>query len=121
MSAFLKQIRRLVDDHELEQASDSLLIELFATRRDEAAFATLLVRHGPLVLRVCRQLLDNEHDVETPSRPRSWCSSGAADWPTLPCSATGSTAWRCAWPVGCAQPTGTASANGPMTMRWSRP
>src|SRR6516225_5362546 len=40
--------------------SDRQLIERFVSCRDddgEAAFAALVARHGPMVLRVCRQLL----------------------------------------------------------------
>lgn len=45
------------------------LLERFAARRDEIAFAALLARHGPLVLGVCRRILEGEllgfrHDQE---------------------------------------------------------
>jgi RNA polymerase sigma factor (sigma-70 family) len=44
--------------------SDSELLGRFAACRDGAAFAQLVRRHGPLVLRVCRQLLQDPHDAE---------------------------------------------------------
>src|SRR5262249_57074868 len=44
--------------------SDGQLLELFARQQDQAAFATLMQRHGPLVLGVCRRILTNPHDVE---------------------------------------------------------
>lgn len=40
------------------------LLERFAVRRDEAAFAALVEMHGPLVLGVCRRVLSDPHDVE---------------------------------------------------------
>jgi RNA polymerase sigma factor (sigma-70 family) len=43
---------------------DAELLEEFVARRDEAAFATLLERHGPLVLGVCWQVLGDAHDAE---------------------------------------------------------
>jgi RNA polymerase sigma-70 factor (ECF subfamily) len=47
-----------------EQLSDAILLKRFVSRREEAAFVTLVERHGPLVQRVCRGVLRNEHDVE---------------------------------------------------------
>ena len=44
--------------------TDSELLERFISRQDEDAFETLLLRHGPMVLGVCRRLLHNEVDVE---------------------------------------------------------
>jgi RNA polymerase sigma factor (sigma-70 family) len=43
---------------------DGELLAAFVARRDEGAFATLLERHGPLVLGVCRQVLGDAHDAE---------------------------------------------------------
>jgi RNA polymerase sigma factor (sigma-70 family) len=45
-------------------ATDSQLLELFNQQRDEAAFESLLHRHGPMVLGVCRRVLGNEPDAE---------------------------------------------------------
>ncbi len=47
-----------------EPLSDAILLERFVSRREEAAFVALVERHGPLVQRVCRRVLHNEHDVE---------------------------------------------------------
>jgi RNA polymerase sigma factor (sigma-70 family) len=47
--------------------SDGELLERFARRRDEAAeaaFETLLARHGAMVLTVCRQVLGDPHSAE---------------------------------------------------------
>src|SRR5262249_926767 len=39
-------------------------LERFAARRDEAAFATLLHRHGPMVLSVGRRIVRHTQDAE---------------------------------------------------------
>src|SRR5947208_13992927 len=44
--------------------SDAALLGRFCRRHDETAFANLVARHGPLVLRVCRRTLDNPQDIE---------------------------------------------------------
>src|SRR5947207_2413656 len=44
--------------------TDRELLEDFAAHRDEAAFAGLVERYGPMVLRVCRRVLRHEHDAE---------------------------------------------------------
>ncbi len=44
--------------------SDRELLDRFAASRDEAAFAALVARHGPMVLRVCRHVLRHEQDAE---------------------------------------------------------
>jgi RNA polymerase sigma factor (sigma-70 family) len=44
--------------------TDGQLLELFVCHRDAAAFETLLRRHGPMVLGVCRRLLRNNADAE---------------------------------------------------------
>jgi len=42
--------------------TDRQLLGRFVSERDEAAFAALVARHGPMVLAVCRQLLGDPHD-----------------------------------------------------------
>jgi RNA polymerase sigma factor (sigma-70 family) len=44
--------------------TDRQLLERFAGQRDEAAFAALMKRHGPMVLGVCRRILQHAHDAE---------------------------------------------------------
>src|ERR1700687_5807694 len=50
------------DDSEVRSAGQ--LLQDFAARRDESAFAVLVRRHGPMVLGVCRRILRHEHDAE---------------------------------------------------------
>ncbi len=45
-------------------ATDGQLLSCFIEKRDEASFATLVQRHGPMVLGVCRRILANGHDAE---------------------------------------------------------
>jgi RNA polymerase sigma factor (sigma-70 family) len=61
-AAALPQLRRLLSRTGLP--SDSQLLERFLTCRDEAAFAALVRRHGPMVLAVCRRLLPDPNDAD---------------------------------------------------------
>jgi cytochrome c peroxidase len=63
-SPILHAIRRFVEDERLWQLPDQVLLRQFREQRDEAAFATVLHRHGPTVLNVCRSVLRNHADVE---------------------------------------------------------
>ncbi len=44
--------------------SDEQLLKRFAHRREEAAFAVLVRRHGPMVLNLCRRVLEHDQDAE---------------------------------------------------------
>src|SRR5215469_3668440 len=61
---FLRQVRCWLAVQALDTLADPELLERFRRERNEAAFAVLLARHGPLVLRVCGRLLDDGHAVE---------------------------------------------------------
>jgi RNA polymerase sigma factor (sigma-70 family) len=60
----LRHVRGLVTAEQASRAPDRQLLERFAARREEAAFAALVRRHGPLVLGVCRRVLHQEQDAE---------------------------------------------------------
>jgi RNA polymerase sigma factor (sigma-70 family) len=58
------RVRGLVAVLHDRAATDRDLLERFVSRRDEAAFAALLERHGAMVLGVCRRVLHDAHDAE---------------------------------------------------------
>ncbi|MBI1913623.1 MAG: sigma-70 family RNA polymerase sigma factor [Planctomycetes bacterium] len=57
----IHQLSLVSSAHEL---TDSDLLRRFAGEQDQAAFAALVGRHGPLVWRVCRAVLGHEQDAE---------------------------------------------------------
>ena len=61
-SPLVHHLRRLVALR--DPAPDAVLLERFSRERDEGAFATLLGRHGPLVLGVCRRILADFNAAE---------------------------------------------------------
>jgi hypothetical protein len=63
LEPILHQLRRTVLGQD-DGTTDGRLLGAFIEHRDENAFETLVGRHGPMVLGVCRRVLDNEHDAE---------------------------------------------------------
>lgn len=63
MNELLVHLRRAVLRSESE-TTDGELLSSFVGRRDGAALAALIERHGPMVWGVCRRLLHNHHDAE---------------------------------------------------------
>jgi RNA polymerase sigma factor (sigma-70 family) len=69
-SAAPKYLSALFLSGTLTGQADNELLERFASRRDEndltaqLAFATLLARHGAMVMRVCRAVLGDRHEAE---------------------------------------------------------
>jgi RNA polymerase sigma-70 factor (ECF subfamily) len=49
---------------DLASLADKQLLARFFRRREDAAFAALVQRHGPLVFRVCRRVLADANDAE---------------------------------------------------------
>ena len=74
--AVRRQLRTLFNVGAVRELTDGQLLERFATERGEAAelaFAVLVERHGPMVMRVCRGVLARPpRQRRMPSRPRSW-------------------------------------------------
>jgi RNA polymerase sigma factor (sigma-70 family) len=60
LDTVLRHIRKLTAPP--QEPSDGQLLSRFTARHDEAAFAELVRRHGPMVLGVCRRLLANPPD-----------------------------------------------------------
>ncbi len=64
----LKQVETLFQSGTAGGLTDGQLLARFLERRDEAAFAAIVDRHGMMVLRVCRQVLRHEHDAQDASQ-----------------------------------------------------
>jgi hypothetical protein len=53
-----------MSDQGVNNLPDQELLRRFRNEHDETAFHGLLRRHGPMVLDVCRNVLDNDDDAE---------------------------------------------------------
>ena len=69
----LGRIRTLFDEGRIGTMTDEELLEQFTMQRTQAAeaafaaeiaFEAMVLRHGPMVLAVCRRVLADPHDVE---------------------------------------------------------
>jgi RNA polymerase sigma factor (sigma-70 family) len=60
----LRHIRRLAKAEPSRSLSDAECLARFATAGDEAAFETLVRRHGPMVFRVCHSVLGEPNAAE---------------------------------------------------------
>lgn len=63
LSEVVQHLRRSVLEQEGPGLTDGQLLGCFIAQRDDAAFAALVRRHGPMVWGVCRRLLE-QHDAE---------------------------------------------------------
>ena len=62
ISGFIQRLRGVLRDG--AGLTDGQLLGDYLSRRDEAAIAALVRRHGPMVWGVCRRVLHNHHDAE---------------------------------------------------------
>jgi RNA polymerase sigma factor (sigma-70 family) len=60
----MRRMGRLTGLQSALSLTDAQLLERFVSRRDEPAFAALMVRHGPMVLCLCRQMLRDKQEAE---------------------------------------------------------
>jgi RNA polymerase sigma factor (sigma-70 family) len=60
----VRQLAARVAADDARRLTDAELVRRFAADRDEAAFAALTERHGPMVRAVCRRLLGHAQDAE---------------------------------------------------------
>ena len=60
----LHSIRDMTGRLPASQALDHELLQRFVDGNEQAAFAALVYRHGPLVLGVCRRILHHDQDAE---------------------------------------------------------
>ncbi len=58
------EIQRLFSRGTVSGLSEGQLLARFVGERDEVAFEAIVSRHGPMVLGICRRLLEDPHDVE---------------------------------------------------------
>jgi RNA polymerase sigma-70 factor (ECF subfamily) len=63
-SPLIRFLRRIAGPPPDRDLTDRHLLERFVAAGDEAAFAALVRRHGPMVLGVCRRLLHDAHEAE---------------------------------------------------------
>src|SRR5579872_4609983 len=64
MTTVIQHLRRTILSRDAATLSDGQLLDYFLTQREDAAFAALVRRHGPMVFAVCRRVLADLHDAE---------------------------------------------------------
>jgi RNA polymerase sigma factor (sigma-70 family) len=64
LHGLVRRLHGALARRETAALTEAELWQRYVRQRDEAAFATLLRRHGPMVLGVCRRILRHEQDAE---------------------------------------------------------
>jgi RNA polymerase sigma factor (sigma-70 family) len=64
LATALRNLRTLLGAASAGETPDAQLLALFVSRRDDAVFAELVRRHGPMVHGVCRRVLGDDHNTE---------------------------------------------------------
>jgi len=64
VSMEMQTLEREANSHDRDSRSDGELLDSFISRRDQAAFALLVQRHGPYILGVCRRATFHLQDAE---------------------------------------------------------
>jgi len=64
LGAALRHVHKLFAEGTLAGLADARLLERYASDRDEPAFEALVRRHGPMVMAVCRGVLDDPNDAD---------------------------------------------------------
>ena len=60
----IRHIQQLAVGNAFQHLTDRQLLDDFAACGNDGAFTSLVERHGPMVLRVCRRVLNHEQDTE---------------------------------------------------------
>src|SRR5262249_13491725 len=64
INPLLWHLRSLAVSGRAQEASDHDLMQWFVAGQDRTAFTALMQRHGPMVLGLCRRVLNNDQDAE---------------------------------------------------------
>jgi RNA polymerase sigma factor (sigma-70 family) len=64
MSRIIGHLRKAAVLQEGDRLTDAQLLESFLVGGEEVAFEALVRRHGPMILGVCRRVLQDRHDAE---------------------------------------------------------